>query len=130
MHGGKSTGPKTLQGKAMAAAAPLKHGFYSERFKGLMTKDEEKAYKEVVAALDSDEYGAADRLMKEGIALLAVQAARSEKPAPILQEMRSQLKDLKASRVGREGEEGKDSAEVVVNFQWGEPEKKTKQKKR
>lgn len=31
LHGGKSTGPKTLQGKKKAAHANLRHGLYSNK---------------------------------------------------------------------------------------------------
>ncbi len=31
LHGGMSTGPKTIEGKQKAITAPLKHGFYSKK---------------------------------------------------------------------------------------------------
>jgi hypothetical protein len=128
MHGGKSTGPKTPKGKAIAAASPLKHGAYSRLFSETFSSEEKETFKDIVAALESDEHETADKIMKENVALGVVKAARMTNPAPVMAEVRNQLKDLKASRVGREGEEGKDSAEVVVNFQWGEPEKKRKER--
>lgn len=106
-HGGKSTGAKTTKGKAMSAAGPIKHGACSKIFKNLFSDDDKKAYDEIVTTLESDEFEASDKLMKESIALLLIKASKVNDPSRLLGEARNQLKDLKVSRVGREGEEHK-----------------------
>ncbi len=107
LHGGKSTGAITPKGIATAAAAPLKHGAYSKMFRNLLSQTEKKAHKEIIEGLESDEFKAADKIMRESIAMLLITASKMDDPARILGEVRNQLKDLKVSRVGREGEEHK-----------------------
>ncbi len=112
LHGGKSTGAKTVKGMAIRNAAPLKHGAYSKMFRTLLSQSEKKAHKEIIEGLESDEFKAADKIMRESIAMLLITASKMDDPARILGEVRNQLKDLKVSRVGREGEKLPDGVEI------------------
>ena len=66
MHGGKSTGPNTDEGKAVAAANSLKHGTYSS----------------AILEQEEHEYEAAEKVkdLRNDLALARLRPARREGP--------------------------------------------------
>jgi hypothetical protein len=131
LHGGASTGPRTLKGRIKSAVGPLKHGARSKFLRSVFSRDERKLYNKVMRALNEDEYNAADEILKDQIATAVVAIQRlvraGKDPSRLQSELRGLLKDHKISRVGREGEEVNLRIDIEERLKrWLKPRENTK----
>jgi hypothetical protein len=74
LHGGLSTGPRTLEGKKRVRAAVLKHGRYS-----VIERQVQAIAREIVAMVQQGLLGTRDRFMRQ----VYLQAARPLTPAEL-----------------------------------------------